>query len=767
MNDLDLYHWREMFRCDGLTTTVRLALREALSPRVALREPFRWPMEVADDSRAERINDLVDWEIVLNADHVHASLRDMPKDERWTAALPELLADFSSLLRDTLDLMRELGSANDRTDLSYMQQPSISDHPQNRDSRDWTALVDLTRDAWLAAAAKFPEKAQIAAEAWWLVPYPLFRRLAFFAAAQSNVIPHRRALDWLLADSLWWLWSVETEREAIRLMVWLAPRLTQHELLRLEEALLAGPPREMFKDSIEPERWTGIVNREIWLRLAKIAQTGASLSQSAKEELAKVSAEHPQWQLAADERDEFPYWMSDGDEWRKFVVSPRRRRDLIAWLKQYRKADHWEEDDWRQRCRNNFATTACALCALARENVWPVDRWREALQGWAEDKLHRRSWRYMAPVICDAPSPVLSELASSISYWLRSIAKTFGHHEERFIELADRMLAMEYEAEPETDDPVGRAINRPVGHVTEALLRWWYRTPLEDGQGLPAALRETFSQICDTRISKFRHGRVLLAAHAIALFQVDGEWAKEHLLPLFDWRTSETEARAAWEGFLWSPRLYLPFIDAIKRAFLDTARHYAQLGDHNRQYAAILTFASLDPGDTFTIPELASAFRSLPSEGLQESAAALVRALDGAGEQRVEYWANRIVPFLRAVWPSSSAVASPSIAEKFGQLCVAAGEAFPAALVTLRSWLQPVEHPDYVVHRLHLAGIGSKFPEAALDFLNLVVGDERQWPPSELGDCLKAIRSAASQLEDDDRYQRLLNYLRAHDQEAG
>jgi hypothetical protein len=54
-----------------------------------------------------------------------------------------------------------------------------------------------------------------------------------------------------------------------------------------------------------------------------------------------------------------------------------------------------------------------------------------------------------------------------------------------------------------------------------------------------------------------------------------------------------------------------------------------------------------------------------------------------------------------------------------------------------------------------------------LDFLNLVVGDERQWPPSELGDCLKAIRSAASQLEDDDRYQRLLNYLRAHDQEAG
>ena len=47
-------------------------------------------------------------------------------------------------LGDALDLMRELGSAEDRSDLSYMHQPSISEHPQNRDFHDWTALIDLT-----------------------------------------------------------------------------------------------------------------------------------------------------------------------------------------------------------------------------------------------------------------------------------------------------------------------------------------------------------------------------------------------------------------------------------------------------------------------------------------------------------------------------------------------------------------------------------------------------------------------------------------------
>jgi hypothetical protein len=766
MDGLDLYDWRKVFRREGLTASVRLALLEALSPRVALREPFHLPEEVDEGRGAERIKDIVDWEIVLNADHVHTSLRDMPKDDRWTAALPELLADFTSLLRDALDLMRELGGADNKSDLSYVQQPSISEHPQNRGFRDWTALIDLTRDAWLATVALSPERACSAAEGWSRVPYPLFRRLAFFAAAQDAVIPAGQALDWLLADERWWLWSVETEREGIRLLAWLARRLGDQDLQRLEEAILAGPPREMFKDDIEPERWTGIEKREIWLRLAKLAHSGAALGQSAKGRLEQIGTEHPRWQIAPDERDEFPYWMSDGDEWRKFVSSPRSRRELTTWLRQYRKSDHWEEDDWRQRCRDNFATTTCALCALAKDGFWPVDRWREALQAWSEEKLHRRSWRYMAPVIAAAPSDVLGDLASSISFWLRSIAKTFGHHEALFVELANRMLSVEYEDEPETDDPVGRAINRPVGYVTEALLHWWYRTSLEDGQGLPTALRTMFSELCDTRISKFRHGRVLLAAHAIALFRVDGEWARVFLLPLFDWRASELEARCAWEGFLWSPRLYRPFIEAIKRSFLATARHYAHLGDHDSQYAAILTFAALDPGDTFTVSELAGAFRELPPTGLQESAQALVRALDGAGEQRVEFWSNRVVPFVRGIWPNARSAASPSIADSFGRLCVATGDAFPDALSELRAWLQPVKHPHNVVHRLHLAGICKRFPEPALEFLDLLIGDEAQWPPGDLDSCLKDLRSSAARLEADQRYQRLRNYLRAHNKGA-
>jgi hypothetical protein len=301
-----------------------------------------------------------------------------------------------------------------------------------------------------------------------------------------------------------------------------------------------------------------------------------------------------------------------------------------------------------------------------------------------------------------------------------------------------------------------------VGHVTEALLRWWYRRTLEDEQGLPVEIETCFTELCDTRIEKFRHGRILLAAHVIALFRVDTGWATQHLLPLFDWQRSESEARAAWEGFLWSPRLYRPMMALIKPAFLETARHYASLGKHDRQYAALLTFAALDQSDVFTSAELATATRALPPEGLQEAARTLARAQEGAGPQRAEYWSNRVVPYLRAIWPKGREHVSPAIAESLGLLCVAAGDAFPEALRLLRAWLRPVDFPDDLADRLHKAGLCGRLPEEALTFLSLIIGDQTQMAPRELQACLEAIRNAAPHLEADQRFQDLMTYLRRH-----
>ncbi|MCM8621413.1 MAG: SIR2 family protein [Candidatus Accumulibacter sp.] len=758
--DRDLYRWREHFKRDGLGASARLALREVLTPYVSLREPFRWTGELEGSDATERIKDIVEWEIELASDHVHFSLRDMPQDERWAAALPDLLNDFSALLRDALDLMRELDGADSRSDHSYWHQPSISEHPQNQGFHDWTALIELTRDAWLATVAQFPEQARIAAEAWAHAPYPVFRRLAFFAAAQGDIVPTRLALDFLLKDDHWWLWSVATQRETIRLLVSLAPRLDAAMLADLEQAILSGPPRTMFREDIEDDDWTERVDRRVWLRLAKMAQAGAALGANSNARLAALTAQYPVWQLAVDERDEFFSWMEGGwvgdrDPGKSFVPVPRTRRGVLDYLLAHPVLEASKQDDWRQRCSESFQAIAYALCKLAQQDNWPVERWRDGLQAWSEENLRDRSWRYMAPVLVSAPDDLIQALKQGVSWWLRSMAKTFQGHDAHFLALARRILQLDFEPEDGTDDPVFHAINHPVGHVTQALLDWWYRQGLEDGQKLTEAIKPVFSKLCDTGVVKFRHGRLLLAAHVITLFRVDGSWAQQYLLPLFDWWRSETEARAAWEGFLWSPRLYRPLMEVLKSAFLETANHYAQLGEHGRQYASLLTFAALDPGDTFTISELASAVRALPSEGLREAAEALTKALEGAGDRREDYWKNRIQPFWERIWPKSNDRAADTQAESLARLCIAAGGEFASAMARVGNWLQTVEHPDHVIRELDESGLCTRFPDDALQLLDAILGDQPSWLPSELRQCLNAIAQAAPNLRQDRRFMRV------------
>ena len=168
-------------------------------------------------------------------------------------------------------------------------------------------------------------------------------------------------------------------------------------------------------------------------------------------------------------------------------------------------------------------------------------------------------------------------------------------------------------------------------------------------------------------------------------------------------------------------------------------------------------YAALDRRDTFTIDELREAFRSLPLDGLADVASALSRGMEGAGNQRDFYWTNRIAPFWRDVWPKTPNT-SPRIAEDLFRLCVGADMNFPAALDSMKPWLVPVPHPEYLVHLLSKSRLCERFPEGALEWLNVLI-DAQRWPPTDLEACLNAISTAAPTLTQDPRYIRLIDYL--------
>lgn len=134
-----------------------------------------------------------------------------------------------------------------------------------------------------------------------------------------------------------------------------------------------------------------------------------------------------------------------------------------------------------------------------------------------------RSWRFVAPLVLTMPEPVLLQIIHAVTWWIER-ASTQEHNDKSIIAICRRILVLPMEVDAgsrtirngiEVDDPLGSAINHPVGHITQALLNQWFKQQLNDNDGLPADLAPIFTELCDTTVAVFRHGRIVLCSRLI------------------------------------------------------------------------------------------------------------------------------------------------------------------------------------------------------------------------------------------------------------
>src|SRR5690606_37505952 len=142
--------------------------------------------------------------------------------------------------------------------------------------------------------------------------------------------------------------------------------------------------------------------------------------------------------------DEFSHWMSgtgdpDYEDSRDVDSAPRKRQELVQWLtKPTPLRRPFYEDTCREVCRSRFFHSLFALCDLARDDVWPVSRWREALQVWAVEGMVLRSWRYAAPLVQTMPDAVLQEIAHGVTWWMQVVSNCINAHESILLDLCQR-----------------------------------------------------------------------------------------------------------------------------------------------------------------------------------------------------------------------------------------------------------------------------------------------------------------------------------------
>ena len=106
--------------------------------------------------------------------------------EDWEGALAAIADDLTTRLREAMDWLREFDRATQDADITHIAYPSISDHGQSGHTSTWTQLIALARDAYdaLVSTGNNDAAARLA-QRWQSLPYPVFRRLALYAATRG------------------------------------------------------------------------------------------------------------------------------------------------------------------------------------------------------------------------------------------------------------------------------------------------------------------------------------------------------------------------------------------------------------------------------------------------------------------------------------------------------------------------------------------------------------------------------------------------------
>ena len=277
---------------------LRQGVLHALSPVLELRPSIHRVMFPDDPRDDEAISHFAEVEVVPRCrDSARRLIGTISTSPQRQQILSDLADDVTSLLKQVMLLCEMMQKAGPLWDWSYSDQPSISPHPQNSGLREWTVLLELCLDAWTALRDTDALLARGLVERWRTLPYPVFRRLCFFAMAECDLYSPEECLAYILEDDGWWLWSIYVYREKFRLLDCTWPKLGNEGATELVARIVSGPPRAMFREDLRDEDFKRIVDREVWLHLPKLQRTKRILPEPGDARLIELSARYPKWGL--------------------------------------------------------------------------------------------------------------------------------------------------------------------------------------------------------------------------------------------------------------------------------------------------------------------------------------------------------------------------------------------------------------------------------------------------------------------------------------
>lgn len=589
------------------------------------------------------------------------------------------------------------------------------------------------------------------------------------------------------------LWSSVLFKEAIDLMVAVWPTLPNADREKLVDRIIAGPPLpdEEPEDPGEREHRQRWFDRRIFERLALIERLRSPpLPPAGEEALASLRRSYPQWRIEEGVRAHFSTWIEShvGMETDRSPeeLEALKGPALVEALRAVGQDREGRLSIWGQLVRRRPARGIALLPQLSDEPApGDEDIWRDTLYGLRDSMGRPAIARRVVDLLILAPDAIVSSprLLSPTSDALQTASKQqpLPISEDRFLRLWERLvdacLAGEVEPDPEDHDWVGRAINRPLGRLTEALLNVMFRRGLKAGEGIPTTFRQHLDQLTAEEPHVLRLARTILASRLLYLFAVDPVWVRTRILPHFDWQHSEEDAAALWRAYGWGARINTELWIELAPFFYDafTPARRERLGRTSETLASLLMVAGVEfPDSTVPTDRSRRAIRAMDARD-REKAVSWIRnylARAGTGDEDApigaeqprradRMWAERVLPWIRRAWPRDANLVTPGTSEQFALLAITTHDEFPAAVGFLLPYINGSENWGPVVHNILRSEHPTDHPEAVLRLLGKLVVLDGTLFTNNLRMVLDQVAAADPLLRQDVVYRSLDTALRA------
>jgi hypothetical protein len=509
----------------------------------------------------------------------------------WKKILKPNLKSFALELESIISYNLHLHEINNKSKsgvINYMTRAAIEEHQYNHKLYLIDSIIDCARDLLDFFITENKSLAQEIINSWYKKNTIILKRLAIYGVVKLNLNKSEK-FEWLIKNNE--ILNSQLRYENFALIKNIYPNLND-------------------KDRNKLIKFAKYENYELYNFLEWLKESDPKC-QIVENNLNNVKKNNPEFSKR-DHPDLSSYMWSGSRRSSSAITKDEFRKldndKIINILENYQEKDNIgfsKRDDlireFQQAVKDSdFYWSYNIAKLLITKSIFLDDVWRAILRAWKEMELDQKDKFSVFYLLLnneflfknhfeiskflsknaedlkkDKNSLRLAEKIRKVIFEDQSLGKIILNNELEEIFEVDEKSSSNYKKNP--PDWVTEAINSSGYYLCDFYIKCISKKDNEE-------LNKLFSPFFEDNSYSAKMGRIRLSHILNYFFEINEEWTKEHIFPLFDWEKDYEESSRSWQSYLyngkWNRKLYPKLLELHKKYFT----HFKGLGEARENY---------------------------------------------------------------------------------------------------------------------------------------------------------------------------------------